>query len=635
MKKPIEEKHLKAKLSLIPVLISVGTVSALLFTGIALLIINVLINISSMATDTRDNTLPVLYSSQRIIISLERLGRFGEIINTTLDKSKRRKAQLAALTLGNDPDFENNPILYAKVWKMLRILRIISKNKKAQDTSRKMITKKLLKFDDFLQKMLSDVRETAEKSSYEMHSLIDFTIEKLFVLRLELSEIITEPSLERLADSEKKTQSLLADIASKFEESPISIKTLGQDRLSAILETSSEIHDLCKSIIKKNDENAVLWKDGRSMLDILKNNISADTVTATADRFSLISEKANYVMKIGITGLFGMVLIILALIFFVHHYMTIPIVTATRSLEKIDHQHLDIVLPPTQFKELDAIYRAVEQLQKVIGELANANEEIRLLNQKLKAENIRLNAELDVARQLQQMILPKKDELRHLEGIDLVGSMTPADEVGGDYYDIIEHGDRIKIGIGDVTGHGLESGVMMLMAQTAVQTLLLNNVNDPRTFLDILNKVIFKNAQRIRSDKTMSLAMIDYKEGELKISGQHESLILVRKNGEIELLDTIDLGFPIGLVEDIHSYINETKVSLQSGDGIVLYSDGITEAENDRGEFYELDRLCNIISSNWDKPAEKIKNAVFKDITQFINKQKIYDDLTLVILKLN
>ena len=147
--------------------------------------------------------------------------------------------------------------------------------------------------------------------------------------------------------------------------------------------------------------------------------------------------------------------------------------------------------------------------------------------------------------------MPKQKELESIEGIEIAGFMEPADEVGGDYYDVINCEGRIKIGIGDVTGHGLESGVLMIMAQTAVRTLLENNETDSRKFLATVNRTIYKNANRMNSQKNMTLAMLDYSEGFLTLSGQHEEMIVVRSDGEVELIDTEYLGFPLGLVEDI------------------------------------------------------------------------------------
>jgi PAS domain S-box-containing protein len=228
--------------------------------------------------------------------------------------------------------------------------------------------------------------------------------------------------------------------------------------------------------------------------------------------------------------------------------------------------------------------------------LAQANLSIILLNEQLKAENIRMSAELSISRRLQQMILPKDAELSKIKELDISGYMEPASEVGGDYYDIlVEDGGKIKIGIGDVTGHGLESSVLMIMVQTAVRTLLVNNETDPVKFLNTLNRTIYDNAKRMESGKNLTLALIDYEAGKLTISGQHEEMIIVRTTGEIERIDTIDLGFPIGLEPYINDFIGKTEVDLNLNDIAVLYTDGVTEAENMDKEQYGLERLCEIV----------------------------------------
>jgi predicted ATPase/serine phosphatase RsbU (regulator of sigma subunit)/tRNA A-37 threonylcarbamoyl transferase component Bud32 len=267
------------------------------------------------------------------------------------------------------------------------------------------------------------------------------------------------------------------------------------------------------------------------------------------------------------------------------------------------------------------------------AQLAQANEEISTLNEKLKEENLRMSAELEVTKQLQQMVLPKREELESIEGLEIAGYMEPADEVGGDYYDVLQQDGKAKIGIGDVTGHGLESGVLMLMAQTAVRTLQESNQTDPVQFLDILNRTIYGNAQRINPAKNLTLALLDYADGILNISGQHEEIIVVRTSGELERIDTMSLGFPIGLDEEIADFIASEQVQLNSGDVVVLYTDGITEAFDINQEQYGLERLCEVVKRNSSLSAEEIKQAVIADVYRHIGSQKVFDDITLVVLK--
>ena len=281
----------------------------------------------------------------------------------------------------------------------------------------------------------------------------------------------------------------------------------------------------------------------------------------------------------------------------------------------------------------DELGQVVGSFNKVAEALVYANQEITVLNDRLKAENMRMSAELDVTRKIQQMLLPKDRELKEVIGLDIAGFMEAADEVGGDYYDVLQQDGRVKIGIGDVTGHGLESGVLMIMVQTAVRTLLAYDEPDPVRFLSAINRAIYENLQRMKSDKNASLALLDYDEGMLKLSGQHEEMIVVRFNGSVERFDTIDLGFPIGLDADITDFVAETMVQLHTGDVVVLYTDGITEAENMNKILYGLERLIEIIKINWQRTASEIRHAVIDDVRSHIGEQKVFDDITLLVLK--
>jgi len=269
----------------------------------------------------------------------------------------------------------------------------------------------------------------------------------------------------------------------------------------------------------------------------------------------------------------------------------------------------------------------------LVGRIQHAAEEIRALNHALQSENMRMSAELAVSRRIQQLVLPSAAELQQVVGLDIAGHVQPSDEVGGDYYDVLLHDNTLLIGIGDVTGHGLESGMLMLMTQTAIRTLLEHGETDPMAFLRTLNRVILKNVSRMQVHKTLSLAFVQYENHQLKIVGQHEDLLVVRTDGHIERIDTFGLGFPLGLEDEIEQFVSQTTISLQAGDGIVLYTDGLTEAEDTAGRFYGSDRLCAVITQHWQQSAEAIKKAIIADVSRHIGKRKIYDDLTLVILK--
>lgn len=278
-----------------------------------------------------------------------------------------------------------------------------------------------------------------------------------------------------------------------------------------------------------------------------------------------------------------------------------------------------------------------ENLEQLVEErtaqIEDAKEEISTLNAQLQRENRRLGTELAVAERIQLMVLPLHQELEEFQALEIAAYMRPAEEVGGDYYDVLKNGSRLKIGIGDVTGHGLESGVLMLMVQSVARALQEAGNTDAVKFLTDLNSALFKNIVRTKIDKHLTLAFLDYDGKEMILSGQHEEVVVVRANGEIERIDTMDLGIPIGLEADISAFIKTREISFKTGDLILLHTDGVTEAENDAGELFGIERLCREALRLKDQSAEKVVAGIIATLMLFIGSQKIYDDITLLAVR--
>jgi phosphoserine phosphatase RsbU/P len=274
-------------------------------------------------------------------------------------------------------------------------------------------------------------------------------------------------------------------------------------------------------------------------------------------------------------------------------------------------------------------------------DLQEANLKITQLNEQLQTDNVRMSAELGVTRRLQQMMLPKAEEFEHLSNLDIACYMEAAQEVGGDYYDVIpnirpaaaKENELVTIGIGDVTGHGLESGVLMIMAQTAVRTLLAVNEQDSVKFLKALNQVLYENAQRLSPGKNMTFSLLRYQNQQIQVSGQHEDILIFRGDGTVEQVETTELGMPLGLMPDIQDFVRQIQIRLSPGDGLVLYTDGIPEAEGVDHALYGLERLIAVVQQHWVLPAQDIQQRVIADVRSHIGNCPVYDDMTLVILK--
>jgi serine phosphatase RsbU (regulator of sigma subunit) len=284
------------------------------------------------------------------------------------------------------------------------------------------------------------------------------------------------------------------------------------------------------------------------------------------------------------------------------------------------------------FFEASMIGQVLKAIPTAIDKIQIAARE----KQRLAEENVRMGAELDVAQRIQAMILPRGDELAKCKGLEVAASMTAATEVGGDLYDVLPQPDGSTVlVIGDVTDHGLASGLVMLMSQSALRVCLEESNADLLQSLSYVNATLYKNVQtRMNDSRTLTLALLHHKDGEVRVAGQHESVILLRADAEeAEEIETMDLGCVVGMIDDISPMVSETKFDLNKDDLVLLYTDGATEAENPTHEQYGVERLKKALVEARKLPAKEAIAYLFADIMKWIGTSPVYDDITLLLVR--
>lgn len=247
----------------------------------------------------------------------------------------------------------------------------------------------------------------------------------------------------------------------------------------------------------------------------------------------------------------------------------------------------------------------------------------------LKNARDALWSEIELAKRIQTAILPEKNRIR---GYEVASVMLPAQEVGGDYYDIIETASGKKwVTMGDVSGHGVDSGLIMMMAQTSMTTMVNNASNcRPSEILESVNKIIRENISRLGSDHYMTMLAIQLNEFRINIAGKHQDVIIYRcQSNQTEIIPT--KGTWLGISENIGKYLEDITVEIEDGDLILLFTDGITEAMDETGEMYGQHRLEHALHHYADLPVKKIIENIVKDVLEFQSEQ--LDDMTLVIIK--
>jgi len=280
--------------------------------------------------------------------------------------------------------------------------------------------------------------------------------------------------------------------------------------------------------------------------------------------------------------------------------------------------------------ESRALVRGSVEVRELGGAMNRMASDLRT-SQDVLADRTRLEGEIDIARRIQTSILPPVTEA---PGLEIAARMIPASEVGGDYYDVRPAKDGCWIGVGDVAGHGLPAGLVMLMVQSAVATMTKAKEDGaPSELLAILNDIVYENVRhRMKQHEYVTFVLIRYHaDGRIVFAGAHEQLVVVRKaTGKCEVLDTP--GTWVGAAPEIKLVTEDTAARLEAGDLLVVYTDGITEAENAAGEPFGIERICSDLEANHTKPVDEIRDRVLKAAQAWSAPNQV-DDMTLVVMR--
>lgn len=247
------------------------------------------------------------------------------------------------------------------------------------------------------------------------------------------------------------------------------------------------------------------------------------------------------------------------------------------------------------------------------------------------AEHARMRDEMRIAAEIQAAILPSTPAIR---GLEIATAMMPATEVGGDYFDLLPVKGGGWLGIGDVAGHGLHSGLVMLMIQSIVAT---NVAAMPRAAPAELwgrtNRILCHNVrERLRRSEHATLSLVRYQEGgQLSAWGAHEEVIVLRASAaRCELFDPP--GIWAGIRADADTDASQAlELTLSPGDLFVLHTDGATEAQNEQREQFGMERLLAAIERHRAAPAEQLVRCLLAELQDWTHQQT--DDLTLVVAR--
>ncbi len=247
-------------------------------------------------------------------------------------------------------------------------------------------------------------------------------------------------------------------------------------------------------------------------------------------------------------------------------------------------------------------------------------------------ERLRMKQELEYAREIQLSMLPRGAP--DVPWLGIAALSLPATEVGGDYYDYFPLDDNcLAVVVGDVTGHGVASGLVLSGVRSSLN-LLQDEMGSPRRILTRVNRML-KKTSTPRMLMTLAVAVLDRAKGNLTVGlAGHPPLLLVR--GETgELIEVGHTALPLGALANAE--FREHSVPIEAGDVIFAFSDGLVETANQREEPYGWDRLGRALLKYCSQEAtsNEIRDAILRDVWGFKSDAEQADDVTMVVIRVD
>jgi serine phosphatase RsbU (regulator of sigma subunit) len=307
--------------------------------------------------------------------------------------------------------------------------------------------------------------------------------------------------------------------------------------------------------------------------------------------------------------------------------VAIPLYASTRAVADTggDLKHgplLGVIyLDSRRIAAFSAIDRQI--LDALGGQAASILDNARLVEK--ERERQRLEQELSIARTIQQALVPHG--LHDFPHLAVTGVHHPCTEVGGDYFDVVPvDEDRTAILIADVSGKGLGAALLTTMLQGALSGLSMGA--DPVKVFNHVNKFLCRHSE-VGRYATMFIGIIG-RDGMLEyIKAGHPSPLLLRKGQVTELYN--EGSFPVGLIPEAD--YESACLQLEPEDTLVLYSDGVTEAENVNHDLFEVSGLSHALAGKQDVPVEVLQQSVLDAVSAFARGASQSDDITLLVVR--
>jgi phosphoserine phosphatase RsbU/P len=337
-----------------------------------------------------------------------------------------------------------------------------------------------------------------------------------------------------------------------------------------------------------------------------------DEVEEQNNRFSLIIALAAVAM----TGL---------AYYLISKFVNAPIKELISDVSRLSLGHLDTHIQINSNDELGLLAQA---FNKMTADLKKSIEE----NIRERAEKERISAELGVAAAIQSSMLPDIfPPFPDRAEFDLYASMVTAKEVGGDFYDFyFIDNDNLALVIADVSGKGVPAALFMMITKTLIKDS--SYCKSPKSVLESVNKKLCEN-NKADMFVTVFMGIYNIPDGKFVfLNAGHNPPLIKKRGGAYEFLET-EPGYVLAWMKN--AKYKDTEISLEPGDVLYFYTDGVTEAMNGKRELFGEERLLAVLNANRDAALIELLTAVKREVDNFEDGVEQTDDITMLALKVN
>jgi sigma-B regulation protein RsbU (phosphoserine phosphatase) len=342
---------------------------------------------------------------------------------------------------------------------------------------------------------------------------------------------------------------------------------------------------------------------------------------STQEAKTSIANREEQIMVIFSLLFCSLLLIVIALAVYLSRIITRPVDSLKKAALALGHGDLAYRVTLSTGDEFEDLAHSfnhmAEDLRQNIDDL-----------QRTTAEKERYTKELEIAKEIQKTFLP--ESVPAVPGFEIGATTIPAMEIGGDLYDFIRiPGDRWGFVIADVSGKSVSAALYMALCRTLIHVSGIEH-ESPQAAIRQANRLIYEDG-RSSMFITVFYAVLDPQKMLLSyVNAGHNPPLLVRGDPPgARILES--KGIALGVVPDVN--IPLASISVEHGDLIVMYTDGVTEAFNERDEYFGEERLVTSVCRNRSRPVQEIITGLLEDIRQFCGTAPQSDDITLVVIR--